>query len=208
MKFKYIFIILVTLLVLVLSSSLYILNYKYNKLENQYSESIINQKAFINENTILKNTNQQFKFTVEQLEYYNDSLLIEMNNIRKELGIKNEDIKNLQYLLSTAKKTDTIIFKDTIFVENIKLDTIIKDTWYQLQLGLEYPNIIQTTPQFKSEKYIVTSYKKETINPPKKCKFLRMFQKKHKIVEVEVIENNPYINNNKQRFIEIINNGN
>lgn len=204
MKFKYIFIILVTLLILVLGSSLYILNCKYNKLEKQYSESIINQKAFINENNILKNTNQQFKFTVDQLEYYNDSLLIEMNNIRKELGIKNEDIKNLQYLLSTAKKTDTIIFKDTIFVENIKIDTVIKDDWYQLQLGLEYPNIIQTTPQFISEKYIVTSYRKETIDPPKKCKFLRMFQKKHKIVEVEVIENNPYINNNKQRFIEII----
>jgi hypothetical protein len=65
MKFKYIFIILVTLLILILSSSLYILNYKYNKLEKQYSESIINQKAFINENNILKNTNQQFKFTVD-----------------------------------------------------------------------------------------------------------------------------------------------
>lgn len=204
MKFKYIFIILLSLLILILSSSLCILNDKYNKLEKQYSESIINQKAFINENNILKNTNQQFKFTIDQLEYYNDSLLIEMNNIRKELNIKNEDIKSLQYLLSTAKKTDTIIFKDTIFIENIKIDTIIKDDWYQLQLGLEYPNIIKTTPQFISEKYIVTSYKKETIDPPKKCKFLRMFQKKHKIVEVEVIENNPYINNNKQRFIEII----
>ena len=35
-----------------------------------------------------------------------------------------------------------------------------------------------------------------------------MFQKKHKIIEVEVIENNPYIDSNKQRFIEIINNDN
>ena len=195
--FLILFIIIQTIII-----SIYYKN--YNKLEKQYSESIINQKAFINENNILKNNNQQFKFTVEQLEYYNDSLLIEMNNIRKELGIKNEDIKNLQYLLSTAKKTDTIIFKDTIFIENIKIDTLIKDDWYQLQLGLEYPNIIQTIPQFISEKYIVTSYKKETIDPPKKCKFLRMFQKKHKIVEVEVIENNPYIDNNKQIFIEII----
>ena len=47
--------------------------------------------------------------------------------------------------------------------------------------------------------------RKETIDPPKKNWLLRLFQKKHRVAEVEVVEKNPYINSEKQRFIEIIN---
>ena len=50
----------------------------------------------------------------------------------------------------------------------------------------------------------MVDYKKETINPPKKCWLLRLFQKKHTILEVNVIEKNPYSENKQQRFIEII----
>jgi len=71
-------------------------------------------------------------------------------------------------------------------------------------LGLQYPNLITTTPTFKSETYIVTSSKKETINPPKKCAIARWFQKKHRVVEVTVHEKNPYIENKESRFIEIV----
>ena len=55
-----------------------------------------------------------------------------------------------------------------------------------------------------SERYVIVDYKKETINPPKKCAIVRWFQKKHKIIEVEVVEKNPYIENKQQRFIEIV----
>ena len=48
------------------------------------------------------------------------------------------------------------------------------------------------------------NYKKETVNPPKKCFILRGFQKKHKVVEVVVVEKNTYIKNKQQRFIEIV----
>ena len=48
-----------------------------------------NQKAFIAENSSLKEENRVFKFTVEQLNYYNDSILQKMNEVRKELKIKD-----------------------------------------------------------------------------------------------------------------------
>lgn len=48
-----------------------------------------NQKAFIAENSSLKEENRAFKFTVEQLNYYNDSILQKMNDVRKELKIKD-----------------------------------------------------------------------------------------------------------------------
>ena len=53
------------------------------------STSISNEKAFIAENSSLKNENRVFKFTVEQLNYYNNSILQKMNEVRKELKIKD-----------------------------------------------------------------------------------------------------------------------
>jgi hypothetical protein len=128
-----------------------------------------------------------------------------MNSVRKELGIKDKELQQMQYLLSKASKKDTIIFRDTLFVDStLDIDTIIGDSWYNIELGLKYPNTITTTPTFTSEKYIIVNIKKETVNPPKKCWLARLFQKKHRVVEVDVVEKNPYIENKQQRFIEII----
>lgn len=164
-----------------------------------------NQKAFIAENSSLKNESRAFKFTVEQLNYYNDSILQKMNDVRKELKIKDKNLKQMQYLLSEATKKDTIVFGDSLFKEpTLDIDTLVGDKWYQMKLELKYPSTIITDPKFVSEKYIMVDYKKETINPPKKCWLLRLFQKKHKVVEVNVVEKNPYIENKQQRFIEIV----
>lgn len=176
-----------------------------NALKEQLSVSMSNQKAFMSENTSLKDENKVFKFTIEQLNYYNDSILNKLNRATKDLGIKNKNISQLQYLLSEAEKKDTIVFKDTIFKESVvNVDTTLGDKWYNINLKLYYPSTIITSPSFVSEKYVVFSSKKETINPPKKWWILRLFQKKHTIVEVDVIEDNPYIKNKQQRFIEVI----
>lgn len=201
---KYIGIIALAL-ILILGVTTYIQYEKVNSLETELSISKSNEKAFIAENNGLKEENIAFKFTIDQLNYFNDSLTTKMNEVRKELNIKDKDLKQMQYLLSQAQKKDTIRFRDTLFIDkNLQLDTLIGDEWYNIRLGLKYPNLVTTTPTFKSEVYIVTSSKKETINPPKKCAIARWFQKKHKIIRVEVIEENPYIENKQNRFIEII----
>jgi hypothetical protein len=201
---KYIRIIVSSLLVSLAIGS-YVLYNKNQNLKEELSISISNEKAFIAENSSLKNENIVFKFTVEQLNYYNDSILEKMNEVRKELDIKDKDLKQMQYLLSEAQRKDSIVFRDTLFKEPaLNLDTIIGDKWYQMKLGLRYPSTIITEPKFTSEKYIVTNIKKETINPPKKCWLLRLFQKKHKVLEVEVVEKCPYVENKQQRFVEII----
>lgn len=201
---KYIRIIVSALLVSLAIGS-YVLYNKNQSLKEELSISISNEKAFIAENSSLKNENRVFKFTVEQLNYYNDSILEKMNEVRKELDIKDKDLKQLQYLLSESQRRDSIVFRDTLFREpTLNIDTIIGDKWYQMKLGLRYPSTIITDPKFVSEKYIITSLKKETINPPKKCWLLRLFQKKHKVLEVEVVEKCPYVENKQQRFVEII----
>ena len=195
----------IVILVSLLAISTYTLYTNNQKLKEEISISMSNQKAFISENSLLKEENRVFKFTIEQLNHYNDSILQKMNEVRKELKIKDKDLKQMQYLLSEAQKKDTIVFRDTLFREpTLKIDTLLGDRWYQMKLELRYPSTIITEPKFVSEKYIIVDYKKETINPPKKCAIARWFQKKHKVVEVEVVEKNPYIENKQQRFIEIV----
>lgn len=197
--------ICVIVLVSLLAISTYTFYNKNQSLKEELSVLMSNQKAFISENSSLKEENRMFKFTVEQLNYYNDSILQKMNEVRKELNVKDKDLKQMQYLLSEATKKDTIVFRDTLFREpSLSIDTLIGDKWYQMRLGLKYPSTITTAPTFISEKYVVVDYKKETVNPPKKCWLLRLFQKKHKVVEVNVVEKSPYIENKQQRFIEIV----
>lgn len=195
----------IVILVSLLAISTYTLYTNNRKLKEEISISMSNQKAFIAENSSLKEENRVFKFTIEQLNHYNDSILQKMNEVRKELKIKDRDLKQMQYLLSEAQKKDTIVFRDTLFREpTLKIDTLLGDRWYQMKLELRYPSTIITEPKFVSEKYVIVDYKKETINPPKKCAIARWFQKKHKVIEVNVVEKNPYIENKKSKFIEVI----
>lgn len=201
---KYIKTIIATLIAF-LSISSYILYTKNQSLKEELSISVSNEKAFIAENSSLKDENRVFKFTVEQLNYYNDSILEKMNEVRKELKIKDDNLKQMQYLLSEATKKDTIVFRDTLFKEpTLNVDTLIGDKWYNIRLGLKYPNLITTNPTFISEKYIIVNKKKETINPPKKFFLFRWFQRKHWVMEVHIKEKNPYIKETNNKFVEII----
>lgn len=178
------------------------LSRKCIKLNEEISITANNQKILLGMRDSLNTSNRVLKLTIDQLNYFNDSILNEMNKVRKELKIKDNKLKSLSYINSVIEKRDTIIFNDTIFIENIKIDTVIEDRWYSMKLDLEYPNRIITEPSFISEKYIVVSRKKETINPPKKFFISRWFQRKHWVMEVNVVEKNPYIKESNNRFIE------
>ena len=160
---KYIRIALVVAFLLSALSTAFL--YRQNNiLQDKLSVSVSNEKAYADENSILKDKNRVFQFTVDQLEYYNDSLLTKMNDVRKELEVKDKNLKQMQYLLSEAQKKDTVIFRDTLFRDPlIKVDTLLGDRWYQMKLGLRYPSTIITEPKFISEKYIIVDYRKETI---------------------------------------------
>ena len=195
----------IAIIIGVLFVGICILYNKNQSLMGELSVLVSNQKASIAENSSLKDENRVLKFTVEQLNYYNDSILQKMNDVRKELKIKDKNIKQLQYLLSVSTKKDTVLFTDTLFRDKeLALDTIIGDKWYNIRLGLKYPNLIYTEPTFTSEKYIIVNKKRETVNPPKKFFLFRWFQKKHWVMEVHIKEENPYIKETNNKFVEII----
>lgn len=164
-----------------------------------------NVKAYSSELSSAKNKNTALKLTVEQLSYFNDSVLQDLDHTRRELKIKDKNLKALQSVKSGFTKRDTIFHTDTLFKEpSLAMDTLIGDKWYSLKLGLKYPSMIAVEPYFKSEKHIIVSSKKETVNPPKKFFLFRWFQKKHTVIHVDVVEKNPYVNEETSRYVEII----
>lgn len=205
MKLKSWIYIGVAVLILGMISVISLQSSRIDSLKEDLSISIANEKALFADNDSLSNRGRVLQLTVEQLNYINDSIIIKMNEVRKELKIKNKNIKELEYQLSEAKKTDTLIFRDTLFRNpEVKIDTTIRDKWYSLNLKLEYPSTVIASPKFISERYVVQSLRKETIKPPKKCWLGRLFQKKHKIIETVVIEKSPYIINKQEKYIKII----
>ena len=192
-------------LVAILGSSIAIQSCRINNLQEELSYSKANEKALFAEKDSLELNNRTLYLTVDQLNYINDSIIKKMNDVRSELKIKDKEIQELQYQLSEASKTDTLYLKDTIFKDrDFNLDTTKRNKWYSLRLQMKYPSEIIITPSFVSERYVAMSLKKETISPPKKCWIARIFQKKHKIMEVIVEEKNPYISIKEQRYVKII----
>lgn len=205
MKLKSWIYIGVAVLILGMISVISLQSSRIDGLKEDLSISIANEKALFADNDSLSNRGRVLQLTVEQLNYINDSIIIKMNEVRKELKIKNKNIKELEYQLSEARKTDTLIFRDTLFRNpEVKIDTTLRDKWYSLNLKLEYPSTVIASPKFISERYVVQSLRKETIKPPKKCWLGRLFQKKHKIIETVVIEKSPYIINKQEKYIKII----
>lgn len=194
---------IIGLIVLLVCSLIYMVH-QNRTLTAKYETSIENIKAYDSQLSGLNNSNKVFKLTIDQLNYFKDSILIKMNEVRKELNIKDRKIKQMQYQLSHIEKTDSIILKDTVFVESFKLDTIIGDEWANTHLIMKYPNYIKLTPKFKLESFLFVESKKETVNPPKKFFLFRWFQKKHIVLNVTVKENNPYVETDEQKFVEII----
>lgn len=196
--------IFILIVFIVFISDMFASSKKIRALESKLEISTTNESILLNQFDSLNSYNKELQLNIEQLKYSNNITLDKLNKVRKELNIKDKELQKLQYQLSISNKTDTIVYRDTIFKEGIKLDTLIKDDWYSLNLDLEYPSTIIVNPKFKSEKYVVTSLKKEIKGTPKKCWLGRILQKKHNVVRVEVVEKSPYIETKEQVFINII----
>lgn len=158
-----------------------------------------------NNEKALVNSKLELQQTVRELKSDTSEIACKLRDALDSLKIKPKKVVEYKYIKSSASRVDTVTFKDTLFTkEELCVDTIISDQWYTLELGLEYPGTITVSPKFKSEKFIVATKRRETIKPPRKTWFGRLFQRKHDIIETEVIENNPYIITEDNKFVKVI----
>ena len=204
LKYKLIKWAIYLLIVLGVIMTITIMHKQIQSLTDQLSVSVSNEKAYAVENSDLNEKNRVFQFTIEQLQYSNDSLNRKILSVVRENDIKNRNIKSLQYQLERFSKTDTIVLRDTIFRDPaFKLDTCIIDEWNTSCISLAYPGQIGISNSYVNEKYIIVNSKREPIRPHK-CGFVNFFRKKHTVLEIDVIDKNPYVKTERQRFIEII----
>lgn len=196
----------VCILVIIWGLSLSVAIDKYRGYKEKWETAVGNVKSYEQQFSSSEAKNRVFKLTIDQLKNSNDSIFQELNAVRKELKVKDSKLQSLQYVGSDFTKTDTIHIKgDTIFKDtNLNIDTLLSDEWYSMKVGLRYPSTVIVEPKFKSEKHIVVSAKRETVNPPKRFFLFRMFQRKHTVLNVDVVEKNPYVQNQSNRFVEIV----
>ena len=124
--------------------------------------------------------------------------MLAMKKIANDNGIKDKKIKSLQYQLEHYSKRDTLILRDTVFKDpNFVLDTCIIDRWNKSCLHLQYPGTIALSNEYENEKFITLSSHREPIKP-RKWFLPRWFTKKQTVVEVLVVDENPYV---KTKFV-------
>jgi hypothetical protein len=174
------------------------------KYKGLYSKELQNVEAYRLSNSGLENNIRQYQMTMDDLRASKDSIDRKLTDVIDELKIKDKKIEYLQYQTKTIHKTDTIQVPDTIFVPEAHVDTLLGDKWYSLRLQLNYPSTIVASPAFNSEQYVVINTKKECNKEPSKWFFVRWFQKKHWVTEVNVIERNPYIDVKQQKYIKVV----
>ena len=167
--------------------------------------------ALSNENNKNAKSSKLYEFKLSQLKYINDSLMNAMDSVRRSLNIKDKNTKGLGYVKSTILIHDTVLVNRIRDGDNsISIDTTINKKWYQIQLDYrgskcnECKDTLIVSPKVTSEKYVVISTQKEYVDTPKKFWIQRIFQKKDEVIDVKVVETNPYIYSNENRFVKVI----
>lgn len=163
-----------------------------------------NIKAISYERDSLNNSLIAYKMDVTELEMLNDSVINDLNNLRKELKIKDKQLLQMQSIKTEINTKDSIIVKDTIFRQDfVKLDTTITNKWYDINLELEYPSTLKVETSYRSDLSVLAYSSKEILGTPKKCALGRLFQKKYKVIRVEVHDANPFSEIKESKFIII-----
>lgn len=183
-----------------------VLFYKYKSSQEKLNNAIINNKAFQEELALVEEDNLQFNLDINTLKSMNDSISLKLKESIQKSRIKEKRIEQLVHINNILQRKDTVYINnvDTIFVDNLNVDTVIGDEYYNLRLQLQYPNKIITTPTFINELNVITHTSREYVKPRKKFWIQRIFQKRHTVVRGTIINNNPYVIQSNNRFIKII----
>ncbi len=171
-----------------------------SKLKSTMAELDVSRKN----NMAYQNEMIQHEFTMRQMGMMTDSISMLLRKTKDSLKIKDRNMVQFQYIEKRIEKTDTVFFNDTIFRSVVDCDTVIGDEWYEVVIGMEYPSTIVVSPKFKSQTVLTSHVKKVPVDAPRKTWIGRLFQKKQKVVETDVVEKNPYIENVSYRNIQIL----
>ena len=132
-------------------------------------------------------------------------MIRELDSVRKELGIKDKQLKQMHKIKEYVFISDTVKVHDTIFKDSdFVYDTCLGDRWYSNCLHLAFPDTILSSIEVELNHDCIVYSRKEPINPPCKTWIGRLFQKKHTVCDVIINEHNPYVTKKQSKFIKIL----
>lgn len=197
---KYVNIVIYSVILLLVGYTIYNI-YKVADYRKQLELYDNNFKAVNLENDRLNKDILAYKFDIEQLEYINDSIIKSLNDTRKQLGIKDAQIKQMQSIKTEVYIRDSVILKDTVFRDNVRIDTVINNDWYNIKISMNAPSSLAIDARYKSDLNVFAYSNKESLGVPKKCFIGRIFQKKYNVIRVEVVDKNPFSVIKESKFV-------
>lgn len=186
---------LLTAAIFVLSSQLKNKNEEINRLSNniQAYEQIVSNK---------EENNRVLQLTINELNNSKDSLIQQVNEVKKELKVKDKNLKQVQVINTVIKDTITkVITRDRDFSETLKLNplTTIKvnrtDSILTAKIDIQNQQIL-----FVEEKKIYKNkYKNGWV------RFWHFDWKKIRIRQYQIENSNPLIKVTDTRIVELNN---
>ena len=182
-----------------------IIQHKVNQsLKEEHAVATANIKALLDDrdNEII-----ELQLSMDVLQHTSDSTIQNLLEQKEKLNIKNKELQTMISMASQFHVHDTIPIPihDTIFCEpDFAFDTCVSDEWRTTCVEMRYPNEVCVDATMRSQKDVFVTATRETIDPPSKCFFIRWFQKKHTVTRITINEENPYIENQENVYIRVI----
>lgn len=150
-------------------------------------------------NDSTKDNNRILQLTIEELNNSKDSVIIQLNNTRKELNIKNKELELVSSQTQEVKLDTTIIVNNNDFKYEIKPNNLTS-------LIIEKKDSILTANlDIKNQQTLFISHKKEYKNQYKNWfrRLLKFDFKKHNVYRYNIVNSNDLIKVTDTRVIQI-----
>ena len=197
LSLKQYFYMLLLVFLFISGTNWYITYNKVKVLEEEKENAVLNYRAS-------NSTNRLLTLNIDDLRQSNDRKDKLVDSVKNVLKIKDKDLSQSIYIHDTLYVEAPVIIKDTIFVKDFKLDTIVGDKWLSNRLILGYPNKISLKTTVNNEKIVLISKKKEIKNTPSKYWIVRLFQRRIEYLKIDITNTNPYIKEVDNKTINYI----
>lgn len=143
--------------------------------------------------------NRVLQLTINQLQTANDSLLNKLDQTRKELNIKDKEIKSGAYIKTVIKDSIHTVVKDKDFKKLLQLNPLTLITVEKTD------SLLNVKLDLQNEQYLYVRRKKVYKNTYKNSwqRFWHFDWKKREISEYTIYNTNPLIKVNETRVVEL-----
>ncbi len=175
-----------------------------NKIKTQdarISQIYNNYKYYESQFNGTEKENRVLQLTVNELKLSKDSLVQAVNKAKKELKVKDQNLKEAHVINTEMKDTTTvkIITKEVDFTKELKLNSLTTITVSRKD------SILTTILDLKNQQILIVEEKKEYRNKYKNgfIRFLHFDWKRDKVKKYSIINSNPLIKVTDTRVLEI-----